>query len=320
MGKLCSNVSPVTSVNGLSVMRNKPCNTSNYNNMGSRTIDYVVFHYTGNSKDTAIANANYFMGANRNASAHYFVDDTSIYQSVDANDKAWHCGTSGSYYHNSCRNSNSIGIEMCCTAGNYKVSAKTLENAAQLGAALCRYLGITDIDKYVLRHYDVTHKKCPAQMAGSDNAEWVAFKKRIKEILAGASASATKDTKIDTVKEVQTWLNKTYKAGLNVDGDYGPKTKEALIKVLQKSLGVNDDGIYGPKTNSAIKNNNLKKGSSGEMVKVLQGLLVCNGYASAYVDGDYGNGTVQAVKSYQSKKGLNANGIANSSTFSALCG
>ena len=157
-------------------------------------------------------------------------------------------------------------------------------------------------------------------MAGEGNAEWVAFKKRIKEILAGSNTSASKDTKIDTVKEVQSWLNKTYKAGLSEDGDYGPKTKKALIKVLQKSLGVDDDGIYGPKTNAAVKNNNLKKGSSGEMVKALQGLLVCNGYASAYVDGDYGNGTVQAVKSYQSKKGLNASGIANSSTFNALCG
>ena len=142
MGKVCSNVSPVTSINGISVMRNKPCNTSNYNNVTSRTIDYIVFHYTGNAKDTAIANANYFMGANRNASAHYFVDDISIYQSVDANDKAWHCGTKNTYYHNYCRNSNSIGIEMCCTAGNYRVSDKTLENAAQLGAALCKYLGI----------------------------------------------------------------------------------------------------------------------------------------------------------------------------------
>lgn len=195
MGKTCSNVSPVTKVGGIDVMRNKPCNVSNYTNMASRTIDYIVFHYTGNVKDTAIANANYFMGANRDASAHYIVDDISIYQIVDINDKAWHCGTKNTYYHDSCRNSNSIGIEMCCTAGNYKVGAKTLENSAQLGAALCKYLGITDVDKYVLRHYDVTHKKCPAQMAGANNVEWIAFKKRIKEIMnqsiTGSSSSSS---------------------------------------------------------------------------------------------------------------------------------
>ena len=322
MGKVCNNVSPVTSVNGISVMRNKPCNTSNYNNVESRTIDYIVFHYTGNLKDTAIANANYFMGANRNTSAHYFVDDIGIYQSVDVNDKAWHCGTTNTYYHNTCRNSNSIGIEMCCTAGNYKISDKTIENAAQLGAALCKYLGITDIDKYVLRHYDVTHKNCPAQMAGANNSEWIAFKKRIKEILriGESDTSAVKDTKIDTIKEVQNWLNKSYSAGLTVDGQYGSKTKKALIKVLQKALGVTVDGEYGPKTNTAVKKFNMKKGCTGEVVKALQGLLVCNGYVTAYVDGDYGTGTINAVKSYQTKKGLSADGIAGPATFSALCG
>ena len=157
-------------------------------------------------------------------------------------------------------------------------------------------------------------------MAGEGNAEWVAFKKRIKEILVGSNTTASKDTKIDTVKEVQSWLNKTYSAGLVVDGDYGPKTKKALVKVLQKALGVTVDGDYGPNTNAAVKKCNLKIGRTGEAVKALQGLLVCNGYTSAYVDGDYGNGTVNAVKSYQSKKGLEADGIAGPATFNALCG
>lgn len=127
------------------------------------------------------------------------------------------------------------------------------------------------------------------------------------------------DTKIDTVKEVQQWLNKTYGSGLSVDNDYGSKTKKALVKALQKELGVKVDGDYGPITSNAIKKNNLLKGDKGPLVKVLQALLVCNGYASAYVDGSYGNGTVSAVKSYQKKKGLTADGIAGSGTFSALC-
>lgn len=219
MGKVCNNVSPVTSVNGISVMRNKPCNTSNYTNMSSRTIDYLVFHYTGNVKDTAIANANYFTGANREASAHYFVDDTSIYQSVDANDVAWHCGTYKTYYHDSCRNANSIGIEMCCTAGNYKIGKKALENAAQLGAALCKYLGITDVDKYVLRHYDVTHKTCPAQMAGANNAEWTAFKKRIKEIMnPPKSSSSSSSVAFKVGDEVKLVSGAKYSSGKSIPG------------------------------------------------------------------------------------------------------
>lgn len=393
MGKICNVAAPIASVNGISINRTKPCNFTNFSNKDSRNVEYVVFHYTGNSKDSAWANVNYFMGANRDASAHYFVDDENIYQSVDVNDVAWHCGAY-TYYHASCRNSNSIGIEMCCTAGNYKVGPAALENAAQLGAALCKYLGITDVDKYIVRHYDVSHKKCPAQMAGASNAEWDAFKARIKAILnpvvevhvenlkfkigdivnfvgkthyksssasigtscksgeakvtaisksakhqyhlirvAGGTstvygwvnasdvekkaAPVVVDTKIDSVKEVQAWLNNSYSAGLVVDGIYGVKTKAALVKVLQRALKVTVDGVYGPETNRAIKN--LNKGSSGEAVKALQGLLVCNGYASAYVDGEYGDGTYNSVKAYQKSKKLYADGIAGKATFSALC-
>lgn len=125
------------------------------------------------------------------------------------------------------------------------------------------------------------------------------------------------DTKIDSVKEVQTWLNKTYSAGLVVDGLYGSKTKAALIKVLQKAIGVTDDGVYGPKTKAAIKV--LKKGCTGVEVKVLQGLLVCNGYTKAYVDGDFGVGTYDAVIAYQRKMNLKADGEAGRATFNALC-
>ena len=131
-----------------------------------------------------------------------------------------------------------------------------------------------------------------------------------------------KNTKIDTVKEVQEWLNKTYSFGLKVDDNYGKKTKTALIKALQIELGFvgkNIDGKYGTKTNKAVANNNLKNGSKGDLVKVLQALLVCNGYTSAYVDGSFGAGTENAVKAYQKKKKLKSDGIAGSATFKALC-
>lgn len=128
-----------------------------------------------------------------------------------------------------------------------------------------------------------------------------------------------KDTKIDSIKEVQQWLNKTYLAGLAEDGSYGPLTKKALIKALQKALCVEQDGHYGQITNEAVKKRNLRKGSTGDMVKVLQGLLVCNGYPDAYIDGSYGNGTYNAVKAYQKKKQLTVDGVAGSGTFRTLC-
>lgn len=180
-------------VNGIKINSSYKCNATNYNSRTSRNIQYIVMHYTGNEKDTAKANANYFQRANCNASAHFFVDNTNIYQSVALKNIAWHCGGS-KYYHSSCRNTNSIGIEMCCTAGNYKISATTIENSAQLCAMLCKKIGITakTVDTYVLRHYDITHKICPAQMANSaSDADWVAFKNRVKEILGGTTTNKT---------------------------------------------------------------------------------------------------------------------------------
>lgn len=125
------------------------------------------------------------------------------------------------------------------------------------------------------------------------------------------------DTKIDTVKEVQTWLNNNYSSGLVLDGLYGSLTKKALTKALQKELGVTADGIYGTKTNSAVKN--LCKGSTGALVKVLQGFLICNGQKSAYIDGDFGTGTETAVKAVQKAYNLTVDGVAGKNTFKALC-
>lgn len=190
MGKTITTGFISATINGITVDSSLKCNANNYNSNISRNVAFVAMHYTGNTKDTARANANYFAGAGRHASAHLFVDDTEIRQSVALKDTAWSVGAK-SYRHASCRNANSISIEMCCTAGNYKISDKTKENAAYVCAYVCKLLGITatGVDTYVLRHYDVTGKNCPAQMAGSGNAEWVAFKARVKEILNGGASS-----------------------------------------------------------------------------------------------------------------------------------
>ena len=61
-----------------------------------------------------------------------------------------------------------------------------------------------------------------------------------------------------------------------------------------------------------------KKGSRGEEVKLIQQKLSRWGYYSGKVDGVYGNKTVDAVKLFQRKKGLTADGIAGSATLSKL--
>lgn len=73
---------------------------------------------------------------------------------------------------------------MCCS-GNSIVSEKTINNTAYLCAELCKYIGITadTVDIFVLRHYDVWDKQCPAQWATENNSGWIAFKEKVKAVL-----------------------------------------------------------------------------------------------------------------------------------------
>ena len=62
----------------------------------------------------------------------------------------------------------------------------------------------------------------------------------------------------------------------------------------------------------------LKRGSSGERVKQLQTRLKRWGYYSGAIDGIFGSGTEAAVKAFQRKNGLTADGIVGSRTAAAL--
>ena len=128
-------------------------------------IRYLVIHYTANDGDLAINNCKYFANNHVGASAHYFVDSGGFMQSVPDDYNAYHCGASH-YKHPTCRNSNSVGIELCDDRKNGVIypTNETIANALELA----KYL----MDKYnipkenVIRHYDVTGKKCPAYWCG----------------------------------------------------------------------------------------------------------------------------------------------------------
>lgn len=145
---------------------------SNYGAKRSTSnIKYIVVHYTANDGDHDESNAKYFQGANRNASAHYFVDDDSVTQSVPDNYVAWSVG--GNKYNNKggrlykvATNSNTLNIELCDTVkdGSVIASAQTIENAAALIAFKMLQYGI-DAD-HIIRHYDVNGKPCPKYWVG----------------------------------------------------------------------------------------------------------------------------------------------------------
>ena len=139
-----------------------PCDPSNYRSgRGGNGIRYIVMHYTANNGDTAANNGRYFQNGNLSASAHYFVDEKSIVQSVRDDDTAWHCGgalESGHHpLHGICMNRNSIGVEMCSdiVGGRYTITAATVDRAVELVKYLMgRYNVPAD---RVVRHLSLIH-------------------------------------------------------------------------------------------------------------------------------------------------------------------
>lgn len=162
-------------------------NPGNYGgSRGTSQIKYLVYHYTGNDGDAARNNASYFQNNVVKASAHYFVDDTTVYRSVPDLKVAWAVGgskyanadaTGGGKMYGIITNTNSISIEMCDTIKNgvYQASEKTLENAVSLGKYLMQVYNIPIENVY--RHFDVTGKHCPSYLIAE--SKWAAFKERL---------------------------------------------------------------------------------------------------------------------------------------------
>lgn len=120
------------------------------------------------------------------------------------------------------------------------------------------------------------------------------------------------------IATIQTTLNERYSCGLTVDNLFGPKTKAALVKALQKELGMpstNIDGIFGPITKSYCLN--IRYGATGNLVWLIQAMLVCKKYNIA-VDSIFGNDTLNAIKNFQRASRITVDGIVGKNTFEKL--
>ena len=150
----------------------------NFSSRKNTPIKYIVIHDTGNTGYKADANAhyNYFNTGDRQASAHYFVDDKQILRVVKDSNKSWHCGDGLGKY--GITNENSIGIEICINKdGDYN---KAVGNTLYLVKYLMNNYNI-GIDN-VVRHYDASRKCCPNTMSQNNWLKWTEFKNKLKSI------------------------------------------------------------------------------------------------------------------------------------------
>ncbi len=148
----------------------------------------------------------------------------------------------------------------------------------------------------------------------------------------------------EDVEKLQRALQiKGYSPGV-VDGKFGKGTREALRNFQKKNkLTINGQADYATikklfgsvsqttaQDDPALKGitsisqltvpNTTQKGNSGRHVKALQQALKLKGYFPWVIDSKYGDNTVEAVKNFQKRYRLQADGVAGFQTIKTLFG
>lgn len=154
------------------------------------------------------------------------------------------------------------------------------------------------------------------------------------------------------VTTLQNALNQLgYSAG-NADGKFGAGTQRAVV-AFQQAQGLEADGKAGRATLTRLETaisggsngsatqpetpttpttpsdggsatvtptRTLRKGYTGDDVRSVQTKLKELGYYTGTVDGQYGTGTMAAVRAFQSRNGLGVDGLTGSATSKVLFG
>ena len=144
------------------------------------------------------------------------------------------------------------------------------------------------------------------------------------------AANIIKGDTYSNVVAVQTVLKKWGYYNGKVDGIFGSRTREA-VRYFQRKNGLVADGIVGSKTEAAMGLNlgggttrssssgkNIIKGDTAANVRAVQSVLKKWGYYNGAVDGIFGSRTREAVRYFQRKNGLVADGIVGSKTEAAM--
>lgn len=148
----------------------------------------VVIHYVGNPGTTAQANRNYFASLASGeegtyASSHFIVGlEGEVIQCIPLTEIAYASNT---------RNGDTVAIEVCHPDETGRFLPVTYDRTVELTAWLCREFRL-DPETDVIRHYDVTGKRCPLYFVDHPEA-WDAFRADVAAEME-AQAAAEKNS------------------------------------------------------------------------------------------------------------------------------
>lgn len=147
-----------------------------------RRVTAIAIHYTGDPGATAQNERDYFNGTciaqKRYASSHYAVGlDGKIIQLIPESEYAY-CTCQANAY--------SLSIETCHPDSSGKFTEAAERSLIELAASLCKKYGLNPTGGGLIRHYDVTGKRCPLYYV--DHPEcWTKFKAAVSACMAGSA-------------------------------------------------------------------------------------------------------------------------------------
>lgn len=283
-----------------SFITRNPCYSANMSNKDERYTTFqrrgplgLVLHSVGCAQPSAeVFVKNWNSTSYDRACVHAFIDANTgaVYQCMPWNFRAWHVGGSANNTH--------IGVEMCePSAIKYTTGAKfTIKDkekafkqcetaykaAVELFAMLCNKYKLDPLKDGVI----LSHNECGKRGIGSGHVD-------PEHLWSGLGIGYTMDGFRNDVKKAMRV------AGVTPTTSHPVAEKTVSVKVRQ-----------------------LSKGMDGNDVKTLQAALIANGFScgTAGADGDFGNATDAALRKFQTKYGLVADGIAGNATWSKLLG
>ncbi|GAA2944977.1 N-acetylmuramoyl-L-alanine amidase [Streptomyces enissocaesilis] len=288
-----------------------PAHSGNYTVGRSAAITHVVVHVTQGSYAGSIS---WFQNPASKVSAHYLIrsSDGQVTQTVRDKDTAWHARSGNPY---------SVGLEH---EGYVDNPAWFTDAMYRSSAHLTRHLA----DRYGIpkdRAHIVGHVEVP----GNDHTDpgpnwnWSYYMELVRGVqLSFPSYSTLADGSTGAqVKAAQSLLNAQGHDAGTADGVYGSRTASA-VRGFQTARGLPSDGVVGRRTWTALLSAGaapvLAEGATGAAVERLQRALTAALGRTVAVDGRFGAGTAQAVRDYQTSRGLGADGVVGGATWAAL--
>ena len=154
-----------------------------------------------------------------------------------------------------------------------------------------------------------------------------------KNTTTTTTTATTKKPVSENVKSGQKWLNSYYGvlfnkhlgALLEMDGEYGTKTRAAAIctwkDIVNRKYGFKltpSNTNFLASSKDAARKAKISKGDSGTLPMIIKLILSAKGFYAGRMDTEFEKDTESAVKEFQRSRGLSENGIVDDETWYAL--